>query len=283
MRIAPCCAIFLPAIVATAALLTGCSTTNKPAPPKPGTIAHSWMVAEEAYKAGDYKRANEQLAKLASTRSEFMERAKVRSFIITSGVVNGYREMADAYEAAGRTNRAFVTDYRKRMSDARRAASQSVMMMVQNLHDFIKDNKDAKIGFDFDFPTGKTAEPLQLARLKKGLPLQPSDHEVLERAMLERGVVLVAADAAGAPGDPDKAKGQFKDPPKEAFLLAMARVLHDSADLYAPNKLDEPRRMHVLCTEALSALAAVPAASPDRKQIEAKIRELMKKHPLKEG
>jgi hypothetical protein len=64
--------------------------------------------------------------------------------------------------------------------------------------------------------------------------------------------------------------------------LAMARVLHDSADLYGPNKLDEPRRMHVLCTEALSALASVPAG-PDRKQIEAKIRELMKKHPLKEG
>jgi hypothetical protein len=282
MRIAPRCAIFLPATLAIVMVGTGCNTTNKPAPPKPGTIAHSWMVEEEAYKAGDYKRANEQLTKLASTRSEYMDRARLRSFIITSGVVNGYREMADAYDAAARTNRALTSDYRKRMSDARRAASQSVMMMVQNLHDFIKESKDGKVAFDFDFPSGKSAEPLQLARLKKGLPLQPSDHSVLEKAMLERGVVLVAADVAGAPGDPEKAKSQFQQPPKESFLLAMARVLHDSADLYGPNKLDEPRRMHVLCTEALSALATVPAG-PDRKQIEAKIRELMKKHPLKEG
>jgi hypothetical protein len=269
-------------MLAFASVSIGCNAANKPAPPKPGTIAHSWMVEEEAYKAGDYKRANEQLAKLVSTRSEYMERAKLRSFVITSGVVNGYREMADAYESAARTNRALTSDYRKRMSDARRSASQSVMMMVQNLHDYIKDNKDAKIAFDFDFPGGKSAEPLQLAKLKKGLALQPSDHEVLERAMLERGVVQVAADVAGAPGDLEKAKSQFREPPKEAFLLAMARVLHDSADLYSPNKLDEPRRLHVLCTEALSALAAVPAG-PDRKQIEAKIRELMKKHPLKEG
>jgi hypothetical protein len=240
------------------------------------------MVAEEAYQKGDYKRTNEQLAKLASTRSEYMERAKLRSFVVTSGVVGGYREMADAYEAAARVNRPLASDYRKRMADARRAASQSVMMMVQNLHDFIKENKDASIAFDFEFPSGKVAEPLQLAKLKKNLALQPSDHEVLERAMLERGVVQVASEVAGAPGDPEKAKAQFKQPPKDNFMQAMARVLYDSADLYAPNKLDEPRRMHMLCTEALTALAAVPT-TPDRKQIEAKIRELMKKHPLKAG
>ena len=280
MRIDPRRPILLPAVIA--GLLSSCNTSNKPAPPKPGTLAHSWAVAEEAYKAGDYKRTNEQLAKLASTRSEYMEKAKLWSFVVSSGVVNGYREMADAYEGAARTNRALATDYRKRMSDARRAASQSVMMMVQNLHDFIKDSKDAKVAFDFDFPTGKASEPVQLAKLKKGLALQASEHEVMERAMLERGVVQVASDVAGAPGDPEKAKGQFKQPPKESFLLAMARVLHDSADLYGPNKLDEPRRLHVLCTEALSALASVPATA-DRKQIEAKIRELMKKHPLKEG
>jgi hypothetical protein len=282
MRIESSRAVFLSFLGVLLILISGCNSSNTPAPPKPGTIAHSWMVAEEAYKSGDYKRTNEQLTKLASTRGEYMDRAKVWSFIVTSGVVNGYREMADAYEAAARTNRALTSDYRRRMSDARRAASQSVMMMVQNLHDFIKDNKDAKIGFDFDFPSGKTSEPLQLSKLKKGLPLQASDHDVLERAMLERGVVQVASEAAGAPGNPEQAKAQFKQPPKEAFFLSMARVLHDSADLYGPNKLDEPRRMHVLCTEALSALASVPA-SADRKQIEAKIRELMKKHPLKEG
>jgi hypothetical protein len=274
--------IVLPGICAALAVLSGCNGGNKPVPPKPGTIAHSWMVAEEAYKTRDYKRTNEQLSKLASTRSEYMERAKLWSFIVTSGVVNGYREMADAYEGAARSNRAMTSDYRRRMSDAHRAASQSVMVMVQNLHDFIKDNKDMKVAFDFEFPSGTSSEPLPLAKLKKGLALQPSDHEVLERAMLERGVVQVAADVGGAPGDPEKAKGQFKQPAKDAFLLAMARVLHDSADLYGPNKFDEPRRMHVLCTEALSALATVPA-SADRKQIEAKIREMMKKHPLKEG
>lgn len=274
--------VFVPASCVVIGCTIACSTANKPVPPKPGTLAHSWMSAGDAYKAGDYKRTNEHLSRLASSKSEYRERAKLWSFIVTSGVATGHRELADAYENAARSNQALAADYRKRMSNARRIASQSAMMIVENLHDFIKDNKDPKVTFDFEFPSGKISEPLTLTRLNKGLALQAADHDVLERAVLERAVVRIAADVAGAPGDPERARAQFKQPAKESFMHAMARVLYDTAELYGPRKLDEPRRMHVLCNEALVALAAVPE-SKDRKQIEAKIRDLMKKHPLKEG
>jgi hypothetical protein len=124
------------------------------------------------------------------------------------------------------------------------------------------------------------SEPIQLIRLNKGLALQAADHDVLERAMLERGVVQVAAAIGGAPDDVEKAKAQFKQPETASFMHAMARVLFDTANLYAPRKLDEPKRMHMFCNEALAALAAAPD-SQDRKQIEAKIRDLMKKYPIK--
>jgi hypothetical protein len=271
---------FVSAICIILVFTAACNTASKPAPPKAGTLAHSWMTAEQAYKAGDYKKANEHLARLATARSEYRDRAKLWSFIVTTGVANGYRELADAYETAARSNKALAADYFKRVSYARRAASQSAMMAVENLHDFMKDNKDPKVAFDFEFPSGKSSEPIQLTRLSKGFALQPADHDVLERAMLERGVVQVASEVGGAPGDPEKAKAQFKQPSKASFMYAMAHVLYDTANLYAPKKLDEPKRMHILCNEALAALAAAPD-SQDRKQIEAKIRDLLKKHPLK--
>jgi hypothetical protein len=282
MSITLCRAAFMPAGFTVLAFTGACSTASKPAPPKPGTIAHSWMVSHDAYNAGDYQKVNEHLSRLSSSRSEYTERAKVWSFIVTSGVVSGYRELADAYEDAARTSKTSGADYRKRMSNARRAANQSAMMLVQNLHDYFKESKDSKIVFDFAFPKGKVSEPLQLLKLKRGLPMQASDYDVLEKSMLERAVVQVATEVGGAPGDPQKAQDQFKEPSKQAFMQAMARMLYDTASLYGPRKLDEPRRMHVFLNEALNALISVPEGS-DKKQIEAKIRDLMKKHPLKEG
>jgi hypothetical protein len=144
----------------------------------------------------------------------------------------------------------------------------------------MKESKNAPVAFEFDFPAGKSSEPLQLSKLNKGLALQAADHGVLERAMLERGVVRLASQIAGAPGDVERARTQFKQPPRESFYKAMAQVLLDTADLYGPRKLDQPRRMHILCNEALEALAVTPE-SKDRKEIEAKVRDLMKKHPVK--
>jgi hypothetical protein len=261
---------------------TGCSTESKPAPPKPGTIGYSWFSAGEAYRQGDYIRANDHLSRLVSARSEYRDRARVWALVVSSGVATGYRELADAYEAGGRINRAQIYDYRDRAGKARRAANQATMMFVESLHEYMAANKGGTPAFDFDFPEGKISEPLQLTKLNKGITLQPADHEVLERAMIERAVVRMATEMAGVPGDIDKGKLQFKQPGREGLLAAMARSIYDNADLYSPRKLDEPRRMHVLCKEALAVTAELPAGK-DKKELEAKIQALMKKHPIKEG
>src|SRR4029453_1308439 len=84
----------------------GCSNAGKPAPPKPGTVAHSWVTAEEAYKNADYKRVHEQIARLVATRTEYAPKAKLWALIVSAGVASGYRELADAYENGARINKA---------------------------------------------------------------------------------------------------------------------------------------------------------------------------------
>jgi hypothetical protein len=261
---------------------TACNTANKPAPPKPGTVAYSWISAEESYRQKNYQRTNEHLARLVSAQSEYRDRARLWSLIVSSGVASGYRELADAYENGARLNRAQLYDYRDRMGKARRAANQAAMMFVESFHQYLAAGKEAPLAFEFAFPQGKTAEPLQLTKLNKGITLQAADHEVLEREIVERAVVRTASQVVGGVDDLEKARTQFKQPSRELFLKTMAQSLYENADLYNPRKLDEPRRLHILCKEALEAVALLPD-SKDRKQLESKIRDLMKKHPIKEA
>jgi hypothetical protein len=106
-----------------------------------------------------------------------------------------------------------------------------------------------------------------------------ADIEALQKAMVQRGVLLTVTRMVGAGDDSTKALEIFKAGevkiPRATFLLGTAKSLFDESDLYTPMKLDQPDRMKLLLEQASAALQAVPE-SKESKELAAKIAKLRK-------
>ena len=82
-------------LVAAAGFEWSCSTSTAP---QPGTPPFYWAGAKEAFAAGDYDKASENLDRLLSGENEFTARAQPMLLVITSGLVRGYADVADTLE-----------------------------------------------------------------------------------------------------------------------------------------------------------------------------------------
>jgi hypothetical protein len=276
---------FRPLLLASATVmsvfLSGCgSEQNKAdAPPRPGTIAHSWYSAGVAWKAGEFEKATQYLARVASSQSDYTDRARAWLAVASAGLADGYIELSNAYEEGLKTGKATSAEFRNAMRDVRAAANSTAFQFAEVMHAITEKNKNAEFKLDFEFPPGNLDEPLQLVKVKKGLAMQAAAHESLRKAMGNRGIVRFTAAVAGSPTDPEKAKAQLASAPRDTVLTAIAKQLIAAADLYSPKKLDMPKRGNVLCTEAVEALALVPE-SKERKALEAKAKEALKKYKV---
>lgn len=266
-------------IVVAGAFLTGCSADKAAAPPKPGTIAYSWHAAGETWKTGDYERSMEHLSRVAANQNEYRDKARLWLAVVSAGVADGYLELSNAYDDAARTNKAAAADYRARMRDIRKIADSAALTYAQTVHEFLPEYKAADFQFEFAFPAGELREPIQLARIQKGLGMQGADHEVARKAMAQRGVARFAALIAGSPTDLEKARAQFAKPPRDAALAGFAGTLITVADLYCPRKLDLPRRGNALCKEALDAIAMMPEGKV-KKELEGKAKKEMTRYKI---
>jgi hypothetical protein len=268
--------------VAAAILLSACSAEKQAStPPKPGTIAYSWYAANESWKTGDYDKALEHLSRLATAQSEYRERSRQWVLVAAAGVADGYRELADAYEAGSRVNKSLTGEYRKRAMELRTAASNAAILYAETIHDALKKEKDIHVKLDIPFPAGSAAEPAQLTRISKGISVKGPEHDTVKRAMATRGVVRFASNLAAVDGNAESAKSQFAAPPREVALPAMAKALLDLADLYGSRKLDYPKKGHALCQEASQLLSLLPAESKGRKQLEARLKDELKRFAIK--
>ena len=106
----------------------------------------------------------------------------------------------------------------------------------------------------FEHPTGAAAQPGGLRKVSSGAWIQDSERELLLTSMLQRGVLLSAGRAAGSPDDPAKTLEMLKSgeaqAPRPVFLIAVAKMLYDSAELFGSTKMDQPNRLRLLCQEA---------------------------------
>ena len=100
------------AVVLLSAFVLG-SCSQGPPPVRPGTAAFYWTAADAAWKAGDCLKANDNLNQLVSGNSEYAARARAWQLIAAPGLAEGYNNLADAYESAGRYNRAESAAFRE--------------------------------------------------------------------------------------------------------------------------------------------------------------------------
>jgi hypothetical protein len=264
-------------------VVAGTSCSSGPALPQPGTPAFYWSAARETYKAGDFIKTSENLQRILASENEYTARARAWDTVITAGLAQGYIDLADAYEAGARANRANPTPFRKQVSTLRSQASQQAIQFTEDLHRMMEVDKDPTLLLAFVLPAGAMAQPAALKRVSGGIVVQDSERDQLELAMLQRGVLMSVCAQVGSADDSAAAQeklksGEFKVP-RETFLLAAAKRMQDQSDLFTGTKLDQPRKLKLLCDEALAALHAVPETK-ETKALTEKIKARMKKANL---
>jgi hypothetical protein len=261
-------------------LAAGTSCSSGPQPPQPGTPAFFWAASKETYRAGDFVKTSEHLQRILATGNEFSARARAWDAVISAGLAQAYSELADAWEAGARANRLNPTPFRKQVSVLRSQASASAIQFTEDVHKVMQADKDPNLLLAFAYPAGTAAPPAGLKRVAAGILVQDSERDLLQAAMLQRGVLLSVCAAIGSPDDAAAAQeklktGEFRVP-REAFLLVAAKRLSERSELYTGAKLDLPNRLKLLSQEALKVLGAIPQ-SKETKAVNDKIQARLKK------
>ena len=264
-------------------LAAGGSCSSGPQPLQPGTPAFYWAAAKETYRAGDYPKTSENLQRILAGENEFTARARAWDTVISGGVAQAYIELADNWEAGARGNRPNPTPFRKEVSALRSLASAAAIQYAEDVHKVVAADKDPTILLAFANPAGAAAPPAGLKRVSGGIQVQDSERDLLQTAMLQRGVLLSVCAAVGSPDDAAAAQeklktGEFRVP-RDTFLLAAAKGLETQSDLFAYNKLDQPNRLKLISQEALNALGAIPRTK-ETKAVDDKIQARLKKAKL---
>ena len=225
-----------------------------------GSPAFYWQGAREVYAAGDYMKTLQNLDNLLATDNEFVARALPWDLVMKSGIAQGYMEAADSY-AQGMKASADPTAFRRQVSQNRDSASQ---LALQFAEDFAKIDKlkGDTFSLEFAYPKGTAAAVTQFTKVATGAALTPAEAEAAQQRSIERGVLLSACRAVGAPDDTAKTQDLLKagvtTVPRATFLAAMADSLYRFSQLYAPDKLDEPQKRDALLQRAQAALTGVP-------------------------
>jgi len=256
-------------------ILISCSGNSGP---EPGTPAFYWAAAKETLGAKDYSKTVDHLENIVATDNEFTARARPWLLVMTSGMARGYMDLADSFDAGGRANKNNPTDFHRRTNTYRGEASRMSVEFVEVFDKFQK-GKDDPVPLAYPFPTGGAAPVMQLAKAATGVILSPAEIETAEKRAIERGVLLAACEAAGAPEDPAKAQELLKpgtlQVPRAAFEMTMATTLFNESKLYGSRQIANPDKVKIFCTRALDALKTVPETK-QTKELSSKIAKSLK-------
>ena len=263
------------ALISVILILLSCSVNNAP---QPGTPAFYWGAAKETYAAGDYQKTVEHLGNILSSQNDYVARAQPWMLILTSGMAQGYIDLAEAYDAGGHANRAQASNFRRQVNTYRGAANTLALQFADTFSRF--QSKEEFVTLAFAYPTGSPTEVVLLNRIYGGAWLPDGEIETAQKRAIEHALLLATCRAAGAKNDPAKAQDLLKTGeakvPRAAFVQAMAASLFDESLLYGRNKLDKPDTMKIFCSRAGEALKTVPS-SKDSADLSKKIQAALKK------
>jgi len=263
------------ALIAANLILFSCSGSNAP---QPGTPAFYWGAAKETYATGDYQKTVENLSNILSSQNDYVARAQPWMLVLTSGMVQGYMDLAESFEAGGKINRAQATNFHRQENTYQGAANTLALQFADTFAKF--QSKDEYVTLAFAYPTGSPTEVVLLDKVAGGAWLPDAEIETAQKRAIEHAVLLATCRAAGAKNDPAKAQDLLKTAegkvPRAAFVEAMAAALYEESQLYARNRLDQPDKLKIFCTRAEEALKTVPA-SKESQDLDKKIQTALKK------
>jgi hypothetical protein len=262
-----------------AASVAAVSCSSGPAPPRTGTPAYYWQVAQENWSKSDFAKTDEFLAKITANESEYVAKAWPFRLTVLAGVIRGHAEIADQYETGARVNKQNPTPFLKRVNDHRGLATRNSLMFLEAYQQFTKAVSDAELSVDFPYPPrGTPGMPPLVAKVQMGQQPTESDVDTIRTSLLQRAMIQQVCDAIGATGDAPKAQATLKTlpvkVPRAAFQLAMANALYLMADLYSPRKAAHSVKQEAFLKEAQAALGK--DESKEAKELRAKIEKDLK-------
>ena len=261
-------------------ILASCSGSTAP---RPGTPGFYWNAAKETYAASDYDKTIDHLDRICASQNEYTARAQPWLLVLTSGMEQGYVELADSFETGVHLNRTSPTAFYRQVSNYRSAANRLALQFAENFGTFQKNNKDEYIVLAFTYPAGSPTPVPLLAQISNGVLPPPRDIETAQRRALERTVLLATCRAAGAADDPAKVQDLLKSGDtkvaRATFVLAMANTLYEQSRLYSRQKMSDPEKQKIFCSRALDALKTLPE-SKETKALSTKLEAVLKSAKL---
>lgn len=271
--------LFLLTILVISTVLVACS--SGPSKPQPGTPGFFWVGAKETFSAGDYLKTCENLDR-AAKGTEYEAKALPWVLVVSAGLVNGYSDLADAFDKGAREARANPTPFRKYVANFRRAARPLTLQFAEHFQHFQKLEKAEQVELAFPFPPGSATEPPLLAKVKEAMVLPAAQVEDLQSKMLARAILLETADVTGSGEDSSKALLLFQagdvKVPRAVFMMGMSRALSNAAELYSKKRLDEADRARIFYQLSLDSLKGLPE-SLELKAITNKCEKALKALP----
>jgi hypothetical protein len=262
-------------LIAANLVLLSCSSSNAP---QPGTPAFYWAAAKETYAAGDYQKTVEHLGNILAGQNDYVARAQPWMFVLTSGMAQGYVDLAEAYDAGGHANHTQTVNFRRQATTYRAAANTLALQFADAFSKF--QSKDEFVTLSFAYPTGSPTEVVLLSKIGGGAWLPEAEMETAQKRAIEHAVLLATCRAAGAKNDPAKAQDLLKTGEgkvtRAAFVQAMSAALYEESQMYTHNKMDKPDTLRIFCSRAQEALKTVPA-SKDSQDLDKKIQAALKK------
>ena len=155
------------ALISALVALPSCSTG--PEAMKVGTPAFYWAAAKEAYAGGDYMKTVQQLDHLVDGNNEYTARALPWSLVLSSGMAEGYMDLADNYEKGAKMNRTDPAVYRGLVSNYRVNAGHLTLQFAEE-YNKLAGLKDPSIRLAFGPPKGTATQPNALTRVLSSFP-----------------------------------------------------------------------------------------------------------------
>jgi hypothetical protein len=264
------------AIVLTGLTLASCGSGGGP---QAGSPAWYWQAAQETYASGDLDKAQQHLKEVADGESEYKEQAALWRAAITGGLARGYMETANALADAMEENESLAGSFTVQIQSLRRDARRHAIIFTESIGLLRKiSEQQPNVALRFPFPTGSANESPALISLREGEKVAAAQIDEAVSHTLKRGLLLQAAQMAGAGDDVAKAQSLYESGevqvPKLVFLQNLGKSLYEISALFGDEQLHEPKIQKVMLDSALQCLGpALEAEDEGLKQQATLIKE----------
>lgn len=277
-------------LAAVAALCLLACGADGPPPLRTGTPPYYWQSAKDAYAKGDFPKAIDWLDKITKlNKNEYSERAWAFRLLIGSGLITGYKELAENYEYGQRSSKDNPTPFIKKVTEYRGAASRMALQYGELYAEYDKvAGSGAETVIDFPFPaSGTTTKPPQLGEIAQGRVPNEGAVDAAQGGMIARGVVLAICETAGAKEDAAKGRAALQTlplkVPRGAFELVMAKTLFAAAQLHNGKNQGNPAVQEFLVKQALKAMGNVTDTGKDAKELKTNLDKELKDAVKRKG